>query len=121
MSELGRSSAISNDMCVVNHLYYYAWFISSCVFCLFRLISFVKMVRAQRFLTSRDADKHKKKLRKKAKLRKHNRIKRRMMAQKLNQIRNRLFIAQQKHLGEIILRNKRYMEEDESFERAQGG
>ena len=80
-SNLGRSSAISNDTCVNNHLYYYAWFISSCIFCLFRFISFLKMFRAQRVLTARDGDKLKKKLRKKAKARKHRRIKRRMMAQ----------------------------------------
>ena len=69
-----HTTAIAHDLCMNNFFYYYAWFIWNVFVTIFRVISFLNMFRAQRFLSRRDEEKAKKKARKREKLRKERKV-----------------------------------------------
>jgi hypothetical protein len=90
-SGISRNDALVNDLCVNNHLYFYAWFLVNVLITVLRSQSLLLMLRGYKTLSKKAADNAKKIKDKLEKVKKTRRSKKKELNKILAEKRNELF------------------------------
>ena len=112
-SGINRHNANANDLCVMNHIYYYSWFLVNAVITALRTQSLVYMLRGYKVLRKKEDDKIKKKKANREKKRKQRRNNKKETNKALAEKRNELYRKNQDLMMVLISINKMQLDSDD--------